>query len=82
MENYLEQLLSDIDYATKNVSWPFAEKELQLWDWIPDEEENKSAPIRSLEEWTGIHKEQLPPAEMLSDEQVNRLLGCIKKNAG
>ena len=79
MENYLEQLLSDIDYATKNVSWPFAEKELQLWDWIPDEEENKSAPIRSLEEWTGIHKEQLPPAEMLSDEQVNRLLDALRK---
>ena len=79
MEKYLNQLLTDIADATENVSWPFVEKELQLHDWITDEEEEKTAPVRKLEEWTGISKEQLPPDEMLNDEQVNRLLEALKK---
>ena len=79
MEKYLNQLLTDIAYATENVSWPFVEKELQLHDWITDEEEEKTAPVRKLEEWTGISKEQLPPDEMLNDGQVNRLLEALKK---
>jgi len=74
MEKYLGQLLSDIAYATENVSWPFVEKEMQLRDWITDEEEEKTAPARNLEEWISISKEQLPLAEMLDDEQVNCLL--------
>lgn len=36
MEKYLAQLLSDIQYATENVSWPYVEKELPLWDWNAD----------------------------------------------
>jgi len=79
MENYISQLLSDIRYATENVSWPYAEKELHLWDWMSDEDEDKTAPVRELEEWTGIRKEHLPPADMLNDEQVNRLLDALKK---
>ena len=79
MEKYLEQLLADIAYATDNVSWPFAEKELQLHDWISNEDEDKTAPIRDIEEWTGISKEQLPPQEMLNDEQVHSLLEALKK---
>jgi hypothetical protein len=79
MQNYIQQLLSDIAHATENPSWPYAEKELNLWDWIPDDEENKTAPVRELEEWTGIQKEMLPPASMLNDEQVNQLLGALKK---
>jgi len=79
MEKYLKQLLADINDATENVSWPFAEKELELHDWITDEEEEKTAPARNLEEWTGISKEQLPPVEMLNDEQANCLLDALKK---
>ncbi len=79
MQFYIQQLLADITSATENVSWPFAEKQPKLHDWIPDDEENNTAPIRELEEWTGIKKEMLPPGEMLSDEQVNSLLVFLNK---
>jgi hypothetical protein len=64
MEKYISQLFSDIGYSKDNVSWPFAEKEWQLWDWVSDEDEDKSAPVRELEQWTDIRKEYLPPVEM------------------
>jgi hypothetical protein len=79
MQNYIGQLLIDIAYATNNVSWPFAEMELSLHEWISDDEEDKTAPVRNLEEWTGISKEMLPPQEMLNDEQVPVLLDALKK---
>ena len=79
MQAYINQLLSDIAYATENVSWPFAEKELHLHDWISDEEESKTAPLKGLEEWTGIRREMLPPQDMLNDEQLNLLLEILKK---
>ena len=79
MQNYIQQLLTDITYATENVSWPFAEKQLHLLDWISDEEENNIATTRELEEWTGIIQEMLPPNEMLTDEQVNSLLAALIK---
>ena len=77
MRRYIQQLLNDISCATENVSLPFAEKQLELHDWISDEEEDNTAPIRELEEWTGIKKEMLPPVEMLTDEQVNSLLVAL-----
>jgi len=79
MEKYLEQLLTDIAYATGNVSLPFIEKEITLHDWLSNEEEEKTAPIRNLEEWTGISKEMLPPGEMLNDAQMHSLLEALKK---
>ena len=79
MQKYIEQLLADFVYATENVSLPFPEKQLELHDWIPDEEEDKTAHLRNLEEWTGIRREMLPPGEMLNDEQLNCLLNALKK---
>jgi hypothetical protein len=80
MENYINQLLTDITQATENVSWPYIQKEsYDLWNVVPDEEEEKTAPVRPLEEWTGISKEMLPPAEMLTDEQMRKLLAALKK---
>ncbi|MES2848522.1 MAG: hypothetical protein V4685_05670 [Bacteroidota bacterium] len=79
MQNYLSQLLSDITYSTNNVSLPFTEKELQSQDWISDDEENKTAPVKNLQVWTGITQVMLPPNEMLDDEQVNVLLEALKK---
>src|SRR5687768_3881479 len=79
MEKYLDQLLSDITYSTENVSLPFIEKELHLNDWVSEEEEEKFAPVRNHEEWTGIRKEMLPPEEMLDDEQILCLLNALKK---
>lgn len=79
MQNYIDQLLADIAHATVNVSMPFIDAELNLHDWITNEEEEKTAPVRNLEEWTGISKEMLPPVERLNDEQVSCTLAALKK---
>jgi hypothetical protein len=84
MKKYIVQLLSDIVYATENISLPFIETELQLHDpiaigWLSEEEEEETAPVRNLEEWTGISKEMLPPVEMLNDEQVSTTVAALKK---
>lgn len=79
MQSYIQQLLEDIDYASENVSWPYAEKHVNLWDWVSPEEEDQTAPVRELEEWTGIKKEMLPPQEMLNDAQVSLLLKALIK---
>jgi hypothetical protein len=79
MERYLDQLLSDIKFATTNVAWPFEEQQKDLWDWVSPEEEDQFAPVRSLEEWTGIKHEMLPPVEMLSAEQLHDILTALLK---
>ena len=79
MEKYISQLLADIAYAKENISWPFAGDGLDLWDWVSPEDEDRTAPVRNLEEWTGIRKEQLPPADMLSDGQVHKLLNALNE---
>jgi hypothetical protein len=79
MQKYIIQLLEDIGCATEDVRMPFIKKEPDLYDWISDEEEDKTAPVRNLEEWTGISTEMLPPAEMLNDGQVLVLLEALKK---
>ncbi len=73
------QLLEDIASSTENVSWPFSEKEVNIWDWIPDDEEERNAPVRNLEEWTGISREMLPPESMLNDDMLIRLLNALKE---
>lgn len=79
MENYLQQLIDDINESAKNVSWPVIETEQNIWDWVSEEEEDQNARIRELEEWTGIRKEMLPADPLLSDEQLSRLLEALKK---
>ena len=79
MQRYLQQLLTDIEVATINVSLPFIEKELSLHDWISASEEGVKAPVRNLCEWTGITQEMLPPATMLKANEVKKLLEALKK---
>ena len=78
MERYVEQLLADIAYATENVAWPYWEREVDIHDWVCDEEEEQTAPRRPLEKWTGIRKVELPPGERLADDQLHRLLEALK----
>ena len=78
MEKYLQQLLEDIAHANKNIDWPYYDKPY-IWDWMPDEEEDNTAPRRPLEEWTGIRKDQLPPDGQLDDAQIHLLLEALKK---
>lgn len=79
MEKYIEQLLADIKISTENLIVPVPERGYSLEEWISQQEEDNISPKRGLEELTGIRKEQLPPEEMLSDNQVNRLLTDLKK---
>jgi hypothetical protein len=80
MEKYVTQLLDDIAYATENVSWPFIRKEsYDIWEAPMAEEEERNAPVRELETWTGLCKEQFPPPDMLTEEQLARLLDALKK---
>lgn len=77
MEKYFKQLIDDIHQATQNITWPFPISNLEFWDWIPDKEEKQTAPRIPLEEWTGIKKEQLPPENMLTDQQIETLLKAL-----
>ena len=80
MHHYLTQLLADIAHATEHADHSStASREMSVPDWVSSEEEDKTAPMRSLEVLTGIQKEQLPPHEMLSDDQVHELLEALKK---
>ncbi len=79
MEKYLQQLLADIARAAQHVDWPYPDRPLELHEWISDDEEDKTAPRRQLEDWTGIRQEQLPPAKMLDDAQVHELLEALKE---
>lgn len=79
MKKYTQQLLSDIEAATKNVSLPFIEKELSLHDWISVEAEEANAPTRNLCEWTGIAPEMLPPSAMLTEKEIQALLEALRQ---
>lgn len=73
MKEYIQQLLIDIQEATKHVSLPFIEEELSLHDWISAEAEEASAPTRNLGDWSGITQEMLPPSSMLNEKEVQVL---------
>jgi hypothetical protein len=80
MQNYLSQLLHDINQATKNLRWPFIKtEEFSIHDWIFPGEEDVAAPKRNLVEWTGISPDRLPPSTMLSDEEVTKLLKALNE---
>ena len=78
MDEYIKQLVSDIDRATATVCFPFAGETTGVCDWISDDEEDLTAPIRRLEEWTAINHDQLPPSQMLRDDQISILLLALK----
>lgn len=78
MQKYIQQLLDDIADATEMASDYFPVKSDWL-DWIPESEESNTAPIRNLEEWTGIKGEMLPPANMLNEVQLKFLLDALIK---
>ena len=79
MKEYLDQLLADIARATGHVEWPYTDYQDNELFWISEAEEERTAPRRSLEEWTGIRKAQLPPHDQLDDDQVAKLLEALKK---
>ena len=83
MERYVQQLLADIGWARENVPEPW-------WYFVSSEEEEEEgpspwsedvegAPRKSLEEWTGLRREQLPPPHRLTPQQLERLLHALKE---
>ena len=75
MEEYVTKLIMDIDHSAANVKWP---EQKTYYDFlISDKKEEATAPLRSLEEWTGIYKDLLPEEALLSDQQVNSLLESL-----
>jgi hypothetical protein len=75
---YVQQLISDITEASENLALPFVkQQEVSLLDWQSPEEEDATAPVRNLPEWTGITEEMLPPASMLKEDEVHSLLGAL-----
>lgn len=79
MQRYLEQLLSDITIAIDNKKSSTEGHVFELHDWKSEEEEEQTAPVRNLQELSTIYQEMLPPAEMLSDEQVLTLLYSLNQ---
>ena len=74
MNEYLDQLMADIARATTHVERPYTDYHENELFWLSEAEEERTAPRRSLEEWTGIRKAQLPPHDQLDDAQVGNLL--------
>ncbi len=80
MDRYLKQLLTDIETATQNMPYPYLRSDTwDIWDWVTEEEDRRTATTRSLPDWTGIRKEQLPPADLLKPEQLSSLLKALDK---
>ena len=80
METYINQLLEDIKASLSNVPRPYIPPEgVNFWDIPTPDEEECYAPVRALEELTGISKDQLPPAHMLTDDQISRLLATLNE---
>jgi hypothetical protein len=79
MQQYISQLLGDIEEAIQNVNMPFVENEVSHNDWITPEEEEALAPVRNLVDWTGITSDMLPPSERLTTEELHRVLEALKK---
>lgn len=77
MQRYLEQLLADIAIAIEHERNTAAGQSYEQFDWKSEEEEERTAPIRNLQELTGIYHEMLPPEEMLTDEQVHMVLEAL-----
>lgn len=78
MKNYLAQLLHDLDNATQTLAWPYLKQTaVSLHDVLSREEEDISAPLRNLPEWTGIKPDMLPPASMLQEEEISTVLKAL-----
>jgi hypothetical protein len=79
IDRYVVQLVEDLQSAIEMLADPEPSKTIDFEDLLSDEEEERSAPRRQLEDYTGIAKNQLPPEELLSDDQINMLLDSLTK---
>ena len=79
MQRYVDQLIADLAKAKPAAvvyDLSFSDGDAGE-EWKLNLEESALAPRKSLSEWTGIEQVQLPPARMLSDQQIQSLLKAI-----
>jgi hypothetical protein len=79
MQRYIDQLLVDLANAKPAaVMYDFSFPEGgEGEEWKLDLEEASLAPRKPLSDWTGIKQIQLPPARMISDQQIESLLQAL-----
>ena len=79
MQQYVEQLIEDLEYAAKNPPQnPYIEPPPHLDD-DPVISELALVPFKSIEEWTGIKQNVFPNIFRLSDDQINNINEAILK---
>jgi hypothetical protein len=79
MQAYIDQLLDDIREAEAAASFPANPNSGSIFYFISEEEEDRNARVRQLDEWTGIRPEMLPAQGLLSDDQVCLLQAALEK---
>jgi hypothetical protein len=79
MKKYVQQVLTDIEFATRRMNSVFPGVELTIRNWIRSEVEDAHAPLSRLNELTGISMEMLPPAVMLQESEIQELLLALKQ---
>jgi hypothetical protein len=72
MEKYLNQLFEDIARARKR-SRLLEKNAFFTVDFSPFERSYTPEKVKTIEAWTGIRQEALPPAHILTMEQLNQL---------
>lgn len=80
MQKYIDQLIRDIHLAKDDLRVPWIEKKegYEIDEWLSGEEDEQQAPVRTIEDWSSIKQEQLPPAERLTDKQTEALFEALK----
>ena len=79
MKKYLHQLIADMEQAAKNLpSKPYYDipAEAEGIEYVVEWENAKSKP---MQEWFGIAKENFPPPDKLTDEELKRMVDEILK---
>ena len=79
MQRYIDQLTADLVMAkpaAATYNFSFSDRE-EGEEWMLDLEEIDLAPRKSLSTWTGIQQVELPPARLLSDQQIDSLLQTL-----
>lgn len=78
INRYLQQLHEDIEAATQRLNGEYAHLHQHFRQWISEEEEEATAPVWELEQYTGISQDALPPDTMLADAALHQLLEALK----
>jgi hypothetical protein len=72
MNNYLAQLISDMHLAARRVP----KSKIPKGTFDPDyQDELEASPEKPMSQWFGLEKEQFPPSDKLTTEQLELMAG-------